>query len=189
MNRKAFSSSSRTCFTARIGLLIFSALLIGQSHSQDSSKQLDVTADLFDCISQMAKAASGAFFVDNILGNVDATKAVADSETGGEYPPGSLVSLIPTEVMIKHNPGWNPETNDWEFIELDVSESGSEIRVRGTTEVVNRFGGNCFGCHQLARPEWDLICGSDHGCAPLPITRETIIGIQNSDPRCVREDA
>jgi hypothetical protein len=169
--------------------LAAATVLISQSHSQDASQQLDVTAELFDCITQMAKSASGSFFVDNILGDQDATQAAADSETGASYPPGSVVSLIPTEVMVKHNPGWNPETNDWEFIELNVSEAGSEINVRGTTEVVNQFGGNCFDCHKLARPEWDLICGSDHGCAPLPITRETIIGIQNSDPRCVREDA
>lgn len=171
-----------------VGLAI-TALFLTQSHSQDASKQIDVTAALFDCITEMSKAASGMFFVDNILGNLEATQAVADSETGGIYPPGSLISLVPTEVMIKHNEGWNPDTSDWEFIELNVSETGSEIAVRGTTDVVNRFGGNCFDCHKLARPEWDLICGTDHGCAPLPINRETIIGIQNSDPRCVREDA
>jgi hypothetical protein len=119
---------------------------------------------------------------------LNATQAIAASENGGIYPPGSVISLVPTEVMVKHNEGWNPQTNDWEFIELNISASGSEIAARGTTDVVNRFGGNCFGCHQLARPEWDLICGTDHGCAPLPIDRETIISIQNSDPRCVRED-
>ena len=68
-----------------------------------------------------------------------------------------------------------------------VSEAGSEIAVRGTTEVVNQFGGNCFGCHMLATPEWDLICGIGHGCAPLPIDRETIANIQKSDPRCMKE--
>lgn len=176
-------------FTIRLAILAAVGITLGSGHAQDQSKQLDVTAALFDCITEMSRAASGNFFVANILGDLAATQAVADSETGGSYPPGSVVSLIPTEVMVKHNPGWNPETNDWEFIELNVSESGSEIAVRGTTEVVNRFGGNCFGCHMLARPEWDLICGSDHGCAPLPISRETIVGIQNSDPRCTRPDA
>ncbi len=90
--------------------------------------------------------------------------------------------------MIKHEAGWNEETNDWEFFELNVSEAGSEIAVRGTTEVVNRFGGNCFGCHMLARPEWDLICGTGHGCAPLPIDRATIANMQNADPRCLKDD-
>lgn len=173
---------------SRFIYLAITALFLTHSQAQDASKQLDVTAALFDCITEMSKAASGTFFVDNLLGDLAATEAVAASETGGTYPAGSVISLVPTEVMVKHNEGWNPETNDWEFIELNVSEAGSEIAVRGTTDVVNRFGGNCFGCHQLATPEWDLICGTDHGCAPLPINRETIIGIQNSDPRCVRED-
>lgn len=169
-------------------LLCFSLTAIGQSNSQDSSKQLDVTEALFKCLTEMTRSSTGAFFVDNVLGDIDATLAVANSATGGEYPAGSLVSLIPTEVMIKHEPGWNPTTNDWEFFELNVSEQGSEIKVRGTTEVINQFGGNCFGCHTLARPEWDLICGTGHGCAPLPIDRETIAAIQNGDPRCIKEN-
>ncbi len=169
-------------------LLCFSVTAISQSNSQDTDKQLDVTEALFKCLTEMTRSSTGAFFVDNLLGNVAATVAVANSETGGEYPAGSVVSLIPTEVMIKHEAGWNAATDDWEFFELTVSEAGSEIAVRGTTEVVNRFGGNCFGCHTLARPEWDLICGTGHGCAPLPIDRETIANIQNGDPRCVNKD-
>lgn len=169
-------------------LLCFSLSAISQSNSQDSSKQLDVTEALFKCLTEMTRSSTGDFFVDNVLGDIDATVAVANSATGGEYPTGSLVSLIPTEVMIKHESGWNPTTNDWEFFELNVSEQGSEIKVRGTTEVINQFGGNCFGCHTLARPEWDLICGTDHGCAPLPIDRETIAAIQNGDPRCIKEN-
>lgn len=147
-----------------------------------------MTEDLFKCLTEMSKSGSGTFFVDNLLGNNAATESVAASTTGGQYPPGSVISLVPTEVMIKHNPGWNAETNDWEFIELNVSAEGSTIVTRGTTNVVNRFGGNCFDCHKLARPEWDLICGTDHGCAPLPFDRTAIMGIQNADPRCVKED-
>ena len=49
-------------------------------------------------------------------------------------------------------------------------------------------GGNCLDCHQLAEPQWDMICESDHGCAPIPITREMIVGIQQADPRCVATD-
>jgi len=169
-------------------LFCFSLIAISQSNSQDSSKQLDVTEDLFKCLTEMTKSSTGAFFVDNMLGDLAATVAVANSETGGIYPAGSIVSLVPSEVMIKHEAGWNEATDDWEFFELSVSEEGSEIAVRGTTEVVNQFGGNCFGCHTLARPEWDLICGTGHGCAPLPIDRETIANIQNSDPRCIKED-
>ncbi len=169
-------------------LVFLSLFVVGQSNSQDNEKQLGVTEDLFKCLTEMSKSVSGDFFVDNILGDLEATLAVANSETGGVYPAGSLVSLVPSEAMIKHESGWNPATNDWEFFELTVSDKGSEIAVRGTTEVINQFGGNCFGCHVQARPEWDLICGTGHGCAPLPIDRETIANIQNTDPRCIKED-
>ena len=164
-------------------LLLSSVLLLaGQAFTADNSKQLEIDENSFDCLGAMTQV--GEFFVSNLLGNLDETIAVASSETGGKYPVGSMVSLIPSEVMVKHQDGWNPETNDWEFFELSVSEMGSKIAVRGTTEVVNQFGGNCFGCHTLARTQWDLICGTGHGCAPLPISREQIHAMQNSDPRC-----
>ncbi len=173
--------------TIKNSLLVTAALLLaGQSYSVDSSKQIEVTDASFNCLTAMTKV--GEYFVTNLLGDVDATVAVAKSATGGKYPVGSAVSLIPTEVMVKHQEGWNPETNDWEFFELNVSEAGSTIGVRGTTEVVNRFGGNCFGCHQLATSDWDLICGTEHGCAPLSISREQIHGIQNGDPRCIKKE-
>jgi len=162
-----------------------SLFLVGMSSSQELEKQLEVNEDTFRCLTDMEKAEIGIYFVDNTLGDVAGTLEIANSEIGGEFPAGSLISLVPSEVMIKHLSDWNEATDDWEFFELNVSATRSEIKTRGTTEVVNQFGGNCFGCHTLARPEWDLICGSTHGCAPLPITRETIVNIQNSDPRCV----
>jgi hypothetical protein len=50
--------------------------------------------------------------------------------------------------------------------------------------VVNRFGGNCFGCHIQARAQWDLVCEMDHGCAPIPVTRAMSGALQRTDPRC-----
>src|SRR5262249_8783803 len=101
---------------------------------------------------------------------------------GAVYPPGSVIQLIPTEAMVKHDKGFNAATHDWEFFELDVSKDGTQIRKRGTVDVVNRFGGNCFGCHSAARPQWDLVCETDHGCAPLPVTRAMIGALQRTDP-------
>ena len=166
-------------------LILTSLFIVAQSNSADNSKQIDVTEAAFKCLTDLA--ASGEFFVDNLLGDLDATLAVANSEEGGTYPAGSLVTLVPNEAMIKHEEGWNPATNDWEFFLLNVSEEGTNIAQRGGIEVVNPAG-SCFGCHQLARPEWDLICGQNHGCAPLPFTREQIRGVQQSDPRCIREN-
>ncbi|RDH85707.1 MAG: hypothetical protein DIZ80_01920 [endosymbiont of Galathealinum brachiosum] len=148
----------------------------------DPKKAITVTKDTFVCLKKMQPVRG--FFVGNILGNLDATIIAANSKNGAKYPPGSIVQLIPAEVMIKHHNGWSPKTNDWEFFELDVSEEGSKIKVRGTTQVINKFGGNCFECHQKAEPEWDMICEQDHGCDSLPVPDFLIRWTQNSDPRC-----
>jgi hypothetical protein len=144
--------------------------------------ELSIDASSFMCLEKMT--AIRHFFVDNLLGDLEATIAVAESTDGGVYPPGSVVQLVPTEVMVKHRPGWNAATRDWEFFELDVSAEGSSIHKRGFVDVVNKFGGNCFACHVKAEPKYDLICEQEHGCDPIPITREMIAGIQQADPRC-----
>jgi hypothetical protein len=147
-----------------------------------SPPELTIDAGSFLCLSKMT--AVRHFYVDNLLGNLEATVAVAESTDGGVYPPGSVVQLVPTEVMVKHKPGWNAATRDWEFFELDVSAEGSSIRNRGFVDVVNQFGGNCFGCHVKAEAKYDLICEQDHGCDPIPVTREMIASLQAADPRC-----
>ncbi len=75
-------------------------------------------------------------YVDNLLEDLDGTLTVANSEDGDVYPPGSVVQLLPTEVMVKHGKGWNVATRDWEFFELDVSAAGSSIRNRGFTDAI-----------------------------------------------------
>ena len=142
----------------------------------------DIQADNFKCLSDMTEVRH--FYVDNLLGNVDDTVAVANSPTGGSYPEGSVVQLVPSEAMVKREAGFNPATNDWEFFELDVSDQGTAIGKRGFAEVVNKFGGNCFACHVQAQPQWDLICDNNHGCDPIPLTRGMVKAIQKTDPRC-----
>lgn len=170
--------------TAAVGAALF--MVPFSTSSASAEDEMEITAETFGCISDMT--AVRGFFVDNLLGDLEATLAVANAAEGGTYPAGSVVQLVPTEVMVKRAEGWSPATNDWEFIELEFSENGSAIRGRGTTDVINRFGGNCLDCHQLAEPQWDMICESDHGCAPIPITREMIVGIQQADPRCAATD-
>jgi hypothetical protein len=153
-----------------------------QQAPTDPAKAIAVTGDSFVCLKKMHPVRG--FFVDNLLGNVDDTVAVAMQPEGTRYPPGSIVQLIPTEAMIKHHEGWNAQTNDWEFFELDVSAEGTRVKVRGTTQVVNKFGGNCFECHQKAAPQWDFICEQGHGCDSLPIPGFMIRWTQRNDPRC-----
>ncbi len=146
-----------------------------------------VTATSFKCLSDMTPVRG--FFVDNLSGNLQATLEVAKSTRGGVYPPGSVVQLVPTEVMVKREPGFSPVTRDWEFFELDVSDKGSHIRKRGFAEVNNRFDKNCFACHAAARPEFDMICEKNNGCEKLPIPQHVITALQRTDPRCKASDA
>jgi hypothetical protein len=139
-------------------------------------------AEDFDCILDLPKV--HRFRITNVLGDLDATLAVANSPDGGSYPIGTLIQLIPTEAMVKRAPGFAPAANDWEFFALSVSAAGTEILDRGAESVVNQFGGNCFDCHTNAAPQWDFVCEQDHGCDPLPFTEAQIEAVQNADPRC-----
>jgi len=123
------------------------------------------------------------FFIDNRLGHLDEAIEVANSPDGGEYPVGTIIQLVPQEAMIKRRAGFSPATGDWEFFFLSVSPGGTVIEARGADKVVNRFGGNCASCHSRAEPEFDFVCEQDHGCDPLPIGRDLIEAVQESDPR------
>lgn len=144
--------------------------------------RVEITEASFSCIRDMTPVRG--FYVGNLLGHSEETLKAATSTTGGVYPVGSVVQLVPTEAMVKREPGFNPATKDWEFFELNVSAEGTKINVRGAGEVVNRFGGNCLSCHAAAKPEFDLICEQTHGCLPIPITPTMAKAIQNTDPRC-----
>lgn len=136
----------------------------------------------FSCIRDMTPVRH--FYVDNLLGDIENTLAAANAPEGAIYPAGSVVQLVPTEVMVKRGSGTFPATGDWEFFELEVSEAGSNIAKRGFVDVKNRFDGNCFSCHVPAKEKWDFICESGHGCDPIPIDHKITGALQRSDPRC-----
>jgi hypothetical protein len=148
----------------------------------DAAHSFPISEKSFRCMTEMTHI--GHFYVDNLAGNLKGTIRAAKSTTGSVYPVGSVLQLVPTEVMVKREKGFNVVTHDWEFFELDVSPDGSTIRTRGFADVNNRFGGNCFGCHAAARPEWDLVCDTTHGCAPIPVTIAMSGALQRTDPRC-----
>ena len=172
--------------TAAAATLFVVTLLLSAGHASGAdravSSDVQIDAKSFRCITKMT--AVRHFYVDNLTGDLDATLAAANSPNGAVYPPGSVIQLIPGEAMVKRTKGFNTATHDWEFFELDVSKDGTAIRRRGFVDVVNRFGGNCFGCHIAARPQWDLVCEADHGCAPIPLTRAMSGALQRTDPRC-----
>jgi len=160
---------------------------IGDQETDDTKSAVTTTVvnideESFSCIRDMTPVRH--FYVDNLLGDIEGTLAVANAPEGAVYPAGSVVQLVPTEVMVKRESGTFPATGDWEFFELEVNEEGSKIAKRGFVDVVNRFDGNCFTCHVPAREKWDFICESGRGCDPIPIDHKMTGALQRSDPRC-----
>ncbi len=145
-------------------------------------KSLEISDASFGCIRNLTPVRG--FYVGNLLGDTAETVKVASSTAGGRYPVGSVVQLVPTEAMVKREPGFDPSTNDWEFFELTVAPGVTKINTRGSATVVNRFGGNCLNCHAQSKSEFDMICEQTHGCAPIPVTPVMAKAIQNTDPRC-----
>jgi hypothetical protein len=125
----------------------------------------------------------GDHFVTNVRGHLAEALAVARSPKGGRYPVGTIIQLIPQEAMVKRAPGFSPSTNDWEFFSLDVSAKGTTILSRGGAKVLNRFGGSCASCHSAAARQFDFVCGTTHGCAPLPVGPAVFAALQKADPR------
>ena len=144
-------------------------------------RKFKVDESTFKCILKMT--AVRGFFVDNLAGNLEGAVAVAQAGKG-TYPEGTVLQLIPNEVMIKQQKGFSPGTNDWEFFALDTDKNGSKIVSRGGQEVNNFLGLSCFECHKAARAEFDLVCEQDHGCVPLPLTPAMFHAVQHTDPRC-----
>ena len=165
--------ASATCAVAFV-------LALGAAEASDGGA-LKIDDHSFKCITQMTPVRH--FFVDNIAGHLAETVAVATTGKG-EYPAGSVVQLMPNEVMIKHEKGFNTATHDWEFFWIDVDKNGSKIFRRGFVEVNNRFGLNCFACHVKSRAEFDSVCEQGHRCDPIPVTRAMFGALQRTDPRC-----
>ena len=88
-------------------------LLLGavcaQAADKTSEPKVKVDDKSFKCITDMTPVRH--FYVANLLGNVEATVAVATAGKG-DYPEGSVLQLMPNEVMIKQQQGFNPETHD-----------------------------------------------------------------------------
>jgi hypothetical protein len=168
----------------RAAAAVGAAMVLGFGASEArAADAIKVDDNSFKCIQQMTKVRH--FFVDNVKGKAALAKTVAVAKKGrGDYPEGSVLQLMPNEVMVKQPKGFNAATRDWEFFWIDVDKTGQKIFTRGFAEVNNRFGLNCFGCHVKAKPEFDFVCEKTNGCDPIPVTREMFGALQRTDPRC-----
>ena len=76
---------------------------IGDQETVDAESAVKTTVvnideESFSCIRDMTPVRH--FYVDNLLGDIEGTLAVANSPEGAVYPAGSVVQLVPTEVMV-----------------------------------------------------------------------------------------
>jgi hypothetical protein len=141
---------------------------------------VEPTAADFVNINTMARV--GDHFVASLNGHLAESVAVARSKHGGVFPVGTVIQLLPTEAMVKRHKGYSRATGDWEFFQLQLSPAGTTIAHSGA-RVQNFFGGDCASCHSAAQSRYDFVCGTGHGCAPLPIGDAQIAKIQSLDPR------
>jgi hypothetical protein len=152
----------------------------GAATGDGAVEDLDMQASDFECVLRWTMV--GGYRITNKLGH-DAL-AIAQSPTGGTFPVGTIIQIVPTEAMVKRRSGFSSMTNDWEFFALGVSGKTTTINTRGTTDVINAFGGNCLTCHMKAMPQYDMVCSTTHGCDPLPLSETQLVNIQSSDSRC-----
>ena len=155
--------------------------LFATAHADD----VEVTADDLGCLQDWPVV--GRTRYASVTGRLEEALAVAEDPAGGTYPPGTIVVLQPTEAMVKHEAGWNPPTNDWEYLKVAVNRKGEvEVKERGGEELKNIAGG-CHSCHTGAEAH-DFVCMADHGCDPLPnfVLRMALKAVEK-DPRCVGE--
>ena len=146
------------------------------------AEDLDMKPTDFRSLSTMTKVRG--FFVDNRLGHLEEALRVANSPSGGVYPVGTIIQLVPQEAMVKRRKGWSPKTNDWEFFFLSTSATGTEImtaRAGGHRESLRR---------QLRRLSRDWPTPSGTSCASRTTAASrcrsaatSSSAIQNADPR------
>jgi hypothetical protein len=153
----------------------------GSTDAPAGVEDLDMKASDFECVLHWTMV--GGYRITNKLGH-DPLPIANNAAGGGAFPVGTIIQIVPTEAMVKRRTGFDAMTHDWEFFSLGVSASGTTINMRGTTAVLNAFGGNCLTCHAKAMPAFDMVCGTTHGCDPLPLSEAQLISLQNGDARC-----
>lgn len=165
-----------------ISLLTMAAVAVGLNWTAPvSAAEAEITEKSFSCMHD-----GGTKVKNTYIRHSDPAKlkeAVRIFETGAaeEYPVGTTLQLVPFEVMVKHEKAKFPNSNGWEFFLLEVSATGSKILQRGDS-AANQLG-NCLTCHK-GSAKFDYVCSKDHGCPPIPVTNEMIVGMQGKDARC-----
>jgi hypothetical protein len=142
-----------------------------------------ITAKSFGCLLDLTKVRNTRIQNPDPAKLREAIRIFRDSVPDKEYPTGTVLQLIPTEAMVKHDRAAFPNTNGWEFFALKVSADGTAIEDRGDKVINASLKKPCLECHSPAA-KFDFVCEKGHGCASIPVTDRQIAAMQSADPRC-----
>ena len=158
-------------------------LILCLSSATVSADDLVITEKSFGCVLELPKVRNTRIQNADLEKLKEAIRIFRDSVPDKEYPTGTILQLIPTEAMVKHDRAAFPNTNGWEFFALKVSLGGTTIQDRGDRVLNTSLKKPCLDCHSPAA-KFDFVCEKGHGCAPIPVTDQQITATQAADPRC-----
>ncbi|HUA19761.1 MAG TPA: hypothetical protein VMB25_13520 [Bryobacteraceae bacterium] len=142
-----------------------------------------VTEKSFGCVLDLPKVRNTRIQNPDPEKLQEAIRIFRDSVPNQDYPTGTILQLIPTEAMVKHDRAAFPKSNGWEFFALQVSAGGTKILDRGDKVLNTSLKKPCLSCHSPAA-KFDFVCEKGHGCAPIPVSDQQIAAMQAADPRC-----
>jgi len=163
-------------YIAWLPLLLFLAVDV-------SADDVVVTEKSFGCLLDLPKVRNTRIQNSDPAKLKEAIQIFHDSVPNREYPTGTILQLIPTEAMVKHERAAFPNSNGWEFFALKVSADGTTILDRGDKVLNTSLKKPCLDCHSPAA-KFDFVCEKGHGCAPIPVTDQQIAAMQAADQRC-----
>ncbi|HEX5229271.1 MAG TPA: hypothetical protein VFW44_16260 [Bryobacteraceae bacterium] len=148
-----------------------------------SADDVVITAKSFGCVLDLPKVRNTRIQNPDPEKLKEAIRIFRDSVPNQDYPKGTILQLIPTEAMVKHDRADFPKSNGWEFFALKVSADGTTIVDRGDKVINASLKKPCLDCHAPGA-KFDFVCEKNHGCAPIPVTDQQIAAAQAADPRC-----
>ena len=161
-------------------VLLVSCLYLAGTVAADD---LVITEKSFVCVMDLPKVRNTRIQNPDSEKLKEATRIFRDSVPNTDYPTGTILQLVPTEAMVKHDRASFPNSNGWEFFALKVSADGTTIVDRGDKVLNASLKKPCLDCHSPGA-KFDFVCEKNHGCASIPVTDQQIAAMQAADPRC-----
>src|SRR6202000_2183168 len=122
-----------------------------------SADDLVITEKSFGCVLDLPKVRNTRIRNPDPEKLTEAIRIFRDSVPGKEYPKGTILQLIPTEAMVKHDHAAFPNTHGWGFFAPKVSARGTTIVDRGDKVLNTSVKKACLECHSPGA-KFDFVC-------------------------------